>query len=232
MASGPERVTSGLWEWSGPHPEWHSKEPDAFSAEVISFACRTPEALLLVDPLLPEREADRADALDLIESEAEARIAILITITYHVRSAEQIWERYRSEVNVSIHGHPACSKRLGSAAGALSPIEAGVELPGGAVPYAIGKPRRFETPIHLPSHDALVFGDAVVGVRGGLRMWAMRKPDAAHERFYRDRFAPTLQPLVDLGVERVLVTHGPSVLEGGSEALREAAAAKPWYHRG
>jgi hypothetical protein len=30
----------------------------------------------------------------------------------------------------------------------------------------------------------------------------------------------------------VLVTHGEPVLGGGTEALREALDARPWYHHG
>ena len=38
------------------------------------------------------------------------------------------------------------------------------------------------------------------------------------------------EPLVELGTERMLMTHGPSVLSGGSAALQDALDAVPWYH--
>jgi hypothetical protein len=44
------------------------------------------------------------------------------------------------------------------------------------------------------------------------------------ERSYRERFNPTLEPLLELEVERVLVTHGAPVLEAGTAKL--AAALK------
>jgi hypothetical protein len=87
-------------------------------------------------------------------------------------------------------------------------------------------------PLHLPSHDAIVFGDAVAETDGRLVVWAAKKVDAKVERFYRERFNPTLEPLLELPFDAVLVTHGRPVMEGGKEALRAALDAKPWYHHG
>ena len=56
--------------------------------------------------------------------------------------------------------------------------------------------------------------------------------DDKRMRWYRERFVPTLDALLDLAVERVLVTHGEPVLDDGAAALRGALAAEPWYHRG
>ena len=43
---------------------------------------------------------------------------------------------------------------------------------------------------------------------------------------------PTLLPLLDLDFDRLLLTHGPSVLSDGKAGLREAIDAPVWYHRG
>ncbi len=51
------------------------------------------------------------------------------------------------------------------------------------------------------------------------------------KRFYRERFNPTLEPLLELDFDRVLVTHGAPVLQDGKEALRSALRAEPWYRR-
>ena len=63
-------------------------------------------------------------------------------------------------------------------------------------------------------------------------VWTADKVDAKVERFYRERFNPTLQPLLELSWDRALVTHGRPLLEHGKEALRKALRAKPWYHHG
>jgi glyoxylase-like metal-dependent hydrolase (beta-lactamase superfamily II) len=69
----------------------------------------------------------------------------------------------------------------------------------------------------LPAHGALVFGDVVLGRGGGLelpRTWI-------GEEHYAE-VVDDLRPLLGLPVERVLVTHGEPVLEGGRRALAAA----------
>ena len=167
----------------------------------------------------------------VIDDAVGDRLAILITVPYHVRSAEELWKRYRTDAETTIHGHPAAAKRLQDRS-AFRAIEPGTPLPAGATAHTIGKPRRHEMPLHLPSHDALVFGDAVAESGGRLVVWASERIDAKVERFYRERFNPTLEPLLELDFDSVLVTHGQPVLGGGKRALRRALDAKPWYHRG
>jgi hypothetical protein len=220
-----DELTEGLWRWTARHPEWH---PGEFGAEVASFAAQAGDDTLLIDPLLPP-EPD--EVLRTIEGALGDRLAILITIPYHVRSAEEIWQRYRKNAETTIHGHPAAAKRLEDRS-AFREIEPGAPLPGGATAHSIGKPRRFETPLHLPSHDALAFGDAVAEADGRLVVWSSEKIDAKVERFYRERFNPTLEPLLGLDFDSVLVTHGQPLLGGGKRALRRTLNAKPWYHRG
>lgn len=72
----------------------------------------------------------------------------------------------------------------------------------------------------------------MVGVGGGLRVWLQDPVTEARLRWYEQRLVPTLEPLLELNCERVLVTHGPPVLASGRDALREALAAGPFYHRG
>jgi glyoxylase-like metal-dependent hydrolase (beta-lactamase superfamily II) len=225
MAHAPDQLAEGLWRWTARHPEWH---PGEFGREVASFAVDTDGALLLVDPLLPP---EPEPVLELVEGLLGERLAILITIPYHVRSSEELRRRYGDRTDCSIWGHRACRRRLRSRAG-FKEIELGVPLPGGVSALAIGRPRRQETPFYLPSHRALVFGDAVVEVDGELRVWATDRVDDRRARWYRERFNPTLQPLLELDFDRVLVTHGEPVLSGGHAALRAALDARAWYHRG
>ena len=227
-----QKLRDGLWRWTARHPEWH---PGEFGAEVASFAAKADGdrggTLLLIDPLLPADEAEASEVLDTLDGALAKRVAILISIPYHVRSSEELWRRYRGDVETTIHGHPAAAKRLEDRS-AFSEIEPGVPLPGGVTAHTIGKPRRYEMPFHVPSHDALVFGDAVAEHGGALRVWAADKVDARVERFYRERFNPTLEPLLELPFDAVLVTHGKPVMKGGKPALKKALKAKPWYHHG
>jgi hypothetical protein len=220
-----EEIAPGLWSWSRRHPEWH---PGDFGAEVVSFMADASGETLLVDPLLGD---DDDAAWELVASAGSGPIRVLLTITYHVRSAESVRDRFAGEREVTIHGHPAVAKRLASESG-FEPFRAGDELPAGVSAHPIGKPRRYETPLLIPSHDALVFADAVVGAPEGPRVWSGEPVDERVARFYAERFVPTLVPLLDLDWDRLLFTHGPSVLADGKAALREAIEAPVWYHRG
>jgi glyoxylase-like metal-dependent hydrolase (beta-lactamase superfamily II) len=215
----------GLWRWTARHPEWH---PGDWGSAVASFAVDAGDAALLIDPLIPAEDAE--NVLARLDALADRPVAILITIPYHTRSAEELWNRYR-DGGCTIHGHAAVAKRLRDATG-FEPLRPGAPLPGGAQAFAMGRPRRYETPIHLPSHRAVAFGDAIVTTPAGeLRIWHSERLDAARVRWYRERFAPTLAPLLELDLERVLVTHGEPVLRDGGAALAAALAAEPWYHR-
>jgi hypothetical protein len=223
-----QKLRDGLWRWTARHPEWH---PGEFGAEVACFAAQAGDTTLVIDPLLPEDESRAGEVLAGIDEILTHRLAILITIPYHVRSSEQLWRRYGKEAETTIHGHRACAKRLKDRS-AFREVEPGVPLPGGVTAHRIGKPRRYEMPLHVPSHDALVFGDAVAEADGQLVVWATDKVDAKLERFYRERFNPTLQPLLELPFDAVLPTHGQPILAKGKQALKRALEAKPWYHHG
>jgi len=222
MSAEPKKLAQGLWRWTERHPEWH---PGEFGKEVACFAVEAGDDTLLIDPLLPD---DSGPVFGLVDDILGDRLVLLVTVPYHVRSAEEIWRRYRGQAETTIHGHAGAAKRLSDTSG-FREIDPDAELPGGVTAHRIGKPRRQEMPLHLPSHRALVFGDAVVEVDGSLRVWADRKIDQKVERFYRERFNPTLQPLLELDFQRVLVTHGQPVMKNGQDELRATLRRKPWH---
>jgi hypothetical protein len=225
MSAAPEAIGDDLWRWTARHPEWH---PGEFGKEVASFALRADGEAILVDPLLPQ---EPEPVFRLIDELVGNRLDILITIPYHVRSSEELWRRYGDVAKTTIWGHPACVKRLGDDSG-FRAFAAGDDLPGGIEAHSIGRPRRHEMPLYAPSLRALAFGDAVAEVDGRLRVWAEQRVDAKVTRFYRERFNPTLEPLLELDLERVLVTHGRPVLQDGRAALEAALRAKPWSRFG
>src|SRR5215208_3823408 len=150
-------------------------------------------------------------------------------LPYHVRDAERL--RRKHGRRCTIWGHEACASRLAKRTGfhAITPQS---ELPAGVRAHAIGSPRRQEQPLWIPSHKALAFGDAVIETGGRLRVWEDDLDSEQRTRWYRDRFIPTLKPLLDLGPERVLVTHGDPVLNDGRAKLSSALRSKPRNRRG
>ena len=216
-----DELAPGIYRWTAPHPEWRSSVE-----EVVSYALVDGEALALVDPLLPSQDdARRAPLLaDIDEMIGEARrLELLVTIPYHTRSAETLYERYSRTVPTLIWGHAGVKKRLTR----LAPLEVipqsaageAAEIADGAVlAYTIGKPRRSEYPLYFPGLRAVVFGDAVVGAQGGLRFWNQGSSTGAD--WYRDVFAPTVGALAERDVEHVLVTHGPPVIGGRAASAR------------
>jgi hypothetical protein len=75
-----------------------------FGAEVGSYALRAGDELLLVDPLVPD---DARAAVDDLAATARGVYA-LITIGYHVRSAEPLAGRY----GCRIYGPAKVASRL------------------------------------------------------------------------------------------------------------------------
>jgi hypothetical protein len=222
-------VAPGIWHWTAPHPEW--RPAHEWAAEVASYALVLPDTVVLVDPQAPPGGTSEAEAfwrdLDRL-LERHARAEVMITIPYHARSAETVQERYRRKA-VRVWGHPATASRLSSGV-PIQAIEPGQPLAAGATAYPIGNPRRQEMPLYFPSHKALAFGDAVVGVGRTLRVWDLLTSER-RAAWYRTRFLPSLEPLLELDIAHVLVTHGPPAIGDGRRKLARALAEDPWHYR-
>jgi hypothetical protein len=83
-----------------------------------------------------------------------------------------------------------------------------------------------ETMIWLPEHGALIPGDRLLGGdRGGLRLCPQSWLRYLPSKMSQAQLRTALQPLLELPVEMVLVSHGEPVLSGGREALVQALDA-------
>jgi hypothetical protein len=75
----------------------------------------------------------------------------------------------------------------------------------------------------IEEHGALVPGDRIMGDRsGGLRTCPESWLYYLRPRIGLDDLRRALEPVLDLPVEMVLVSHGDPVLEGGHAALERA----------
>jgi glyoxylase-like metal-dependent hydrolase (beta-lactamase superfamily II) len=207
------RIADGLWRWSTYYGEWRD--------EVGSLYVEADDAIVLVDPLVPEEphEAERFwRALDRDVERVGTQVHVLVTVFWHVRSAADVVRRYRGRLHASSRARAPIERRAG-----LQPdvFRAGDPLPAGI--EALPSGRATEVVFWVPAHRAIVPGDVLLGDAGG------------GVRFCPESWLPTgvghaelraaLAPLLDLPVERVLVSHGAPVFEDGRAALGEALAA-------
>jgi hypothetical protein len=186
-----EKIAPGLQRWSAPHEEWNE--------DVASLAVTTSDGLVVIDPISPPPSLGPP-------------AHVLLTVYWHARSTSRdtrVWAPERSERALRTRGIEV-----------TNPFRAGDALPGGI--QAFQTPRTSEVLFWLPQQRALAVGDVLLG--------AGAKPNATADVL---RLCPEhwlgkgthadlramLRPLLELPVERVLVSHGAPVLSDAREAL-------------
>jgi hypothetical protein len=201
MSALPVEIAPGLLRWTTPHPEWDPPAQPGSSGDwgemVGSVLYEVSDTVVLIDPLLPT--AERAQFLDWLDRRVAGRpVSVLTTISSHRRDREELAERYRANTT-----------------------RAWNFIPHGVEP----RPLRGagETLFWLPGAATLVAGDRLVGdAQGGVlvcpQSWL------ADVRADRADVAALMRPLLELPIERVLVSHGEPVLHGGHTALARAIA--------
>ena len=203
--SGIVELAPGLHRWTARHPD-ASPSPDPGSPgdwgpDVGCVAYESPNALVLVDPLVPDDRPDLREKLDGLVRRHGRRVAILTTLQFHRRSRDELAARYEA-----------------STSRARAMLPAGVET--------VQVRGAGETMVWLAEPRALVPGDRLIGADGGgLRLcaesWLRYLPSGMRAPELR----AALRPLLDLPVEMVLVSHGEPVLRGGREAIARALEA-------
>jgi glyoxylase-like metal-dependent hydrolase (beta-lactamase superfamily II) len=199
-------LAPGLWRWTATHPEW--KEGYDWSPVVGCFYVEAPDATLVVDPLVPDDEAERFwAALDRDVARAGQPVHVLLTVFWHGRSSPAIADRYGAEIW-------AHEKVLEVERREVEPTRTfafGETLPGGIEPR--DAVRFDEAILWIPAHRALVFGDVVLG--SPLRLC----PESWLGESTHPDLKEALRPLLELPVELVLPSHGEAVTEDGRRAF-------------
>jgi glyoxylase-like metal-dependent hydrolase (beta-lactamase superfamily II) len=137
----------------------------------------------------------------------------LLTIFWHYRSTPELDARVwasRRTVKALENRHVTVT----------DPIARETKLPGGVKAFETA--RRGELVFWLPKQKAVVAGDVLLGAGAKpratdepLRLCPERWLGAATHADLRE----SLRPLLDLPVQRVLVSHGSPILRGGKRAL-------------
>jgi hypothetical protein len=197
----PAEIAPGLLRWTAPHPDWNPQaehgSSDDWDQMVGSVLYELPGTVVLIDPLLPSTE--RARFLAWLDERVAGRpVSILTTIRWHRRDGRELAERYRANTTRAWNMVPAEVKQR--------------PLRGAG-----------ETLYWLPAVAALVAGDRLIGVDGGgMRVCPQSWLDDV--RANRVDVAALMRPLLELPIQRVLVSHGEPVLSGGHAALARAIA--------
>jgi hypothetical protein len=207
-----QEIAPHLWHWTAPHPDWkpsnRGKDGQGWDQIVSSYALVADETFVLIDPQVPEDEGDALRLWEALDRDVGAHgpPAILISVHFHARSADEIAGRYDgSTVWAPADAPKSVHARI---------YATGDELPGGIRAFDAGMPG--ERALYLPSHRAILFGDAVLdGVRllpGGWLDKGITRQDVAD----------ALRPLLDEQIELLLLTHGGPVVDAPREKLESA----------
>lgn len=193
-----DEIAPRLRRWTARHEEW--------GEDVGALALETDDGLVLIDPIDPPGDLRRAEH-------------VLLTVFWHYRStpslrAKRVWASSRTV--------KALENRSVSV---TDPIAKGVLLPGGIEWFETA--RRGELVYWLPDQKAVAVGDVLLGAGAKprptdepLRLCPERWLGQATHADLRE----SLRPLLDLPVQRVLVSHGKPVLRGGKRALADVLA--------
>jgi hypothetical protein len=186
-------IAPGLRRWTAWHDHWEE--------DVGALAVETADGLVFIDPIDPPSEVGKPDH-------------VLVTVYWHGRTSgglgtSEVWASTRSAQPLRNRGVDVAHA-----------FRAGDELPGGILAFQTA--RSAEVVYWLPEHNAVVAGDVLLGAGAKPRptddplrlcpeRWLGKK---THEDLRE-----TLRPLLELPVERVLVSHGTPVVDGGKQAL-------------
>jgi len=189
-----QQVAPGLWRWTTPHPDWTPPNEEDDPADWPPEVGSVAYEMANALVLIDPLIVDGDHAALDELAGRRNQVTILTTLKFHRRSRGELAQRYG----------------------------AGTTAPAGVEPIEIAGSG--ETMYWIPAERTLVTGDRILGDRPpGLRM--------CPERWLRylggytqDDLRAGLRPLLELPVEKVLVSHGEPILRDGRSALERALA--------
>ncbi|HEY8775242.1 MAG TPA: hypothetical protein VIM33_02050 [Gaiellaceae bacterium] len=195
-----QELRPGLWRWTGSHPEWNHAEH--WGPEVGSVYAELPDAVVVVDPLVPDDSEEQFwTALDRDVERLGLPVHVLLTVHWHERSVATVLDRYKATL--------------------WRPEEKG-ELPTGVHAEIVKGGDWVEALFFLEPQRALVAGDLLIGKNGGVELPVSWFPKGEQEWAERELRPELRERLEKLPVELVIVSHGEPVLANGADALRRA----------
>ena len=206
---GIKDLAPGLWIWRARHPFWG--KGDDWQPVVTSTFVESKGERVVLDPLAPT--LDDIGLWDRLDRRPPT--AAVVLMPDHVRDIDLFVRRYGAKPFGPMFFFPDDVPRT-----RLEPVLEDSVLPGGLVPLFDGR-GRLETPMWLPEHKVIVFGDALTERGGELRVWDCR---AGHEK----RELPALRAMLQLPFERVIISHCDEVPVHPRRAFERALELPPW----
>ena len=201
-------LAPGLWIWRVRHPGW-TPEADWQPVVTSTFVESGGERLVL-DPLAPP--PDGVEVWKRLDQRPPTVAVVLIPD--HVRDVDLFVRRYGARPFGPRLFWPDDVPRT-----KMEIVESDDKIPGGLIALYDGR-GRLETPLWLPQHRVIVFGDALTERGGELRVWS----SPWHEK----RALPALRNLLDLPFEKVIISHCDKEPVHGRVAFERALEIAPW----
>lgn len=191
------RIAEGLWRWTAPHPNWENWPGHELEAQEVGCVYyEASDTTVLIDPLIPAGEEDELFR-HLDADVARRALPVVILLT-----AE--WHRRSADELARRYDAP-----IGGA------------LPQGIEEIPIEGADERQVAYFVRPHAALVVCETfAVDIHGELRVCqspALVRPD---------ELEASLDRIMELPVERLLVSHGEPVLVDAKARMAEALARR------
>jgi hypothetical protein len=191
------RLADGLWRWTAPHPDWEKWPNHAREArEVGCVYYEARDASVLVDPLVPAGEEEAF--FRHLDADVERRgLPIVILLT-------AAWHRRSADELAARY-----DARIGG------------PLPEGVEELAIEGADERQVAYFIRPHAALVVAE-IFGVDVDGELYVAQSPALARP----EELEASLGRIMELPIERLLVSHGEPVLEDAKARMAEALARR------
>lgn len=202
-------LAPGLWIWRAEHHHW--KPGDDWQPVVTSTYVEAGGERYVIDPLVPTAPAP--ELWKRLDSKPPTLAVVLMAD--HVRDIDDIVRRYPKVRPMG----PMLFFPDDVPKTSLQVIRADSVLPGGLVALFDAR-GPLETPLWVPEHRVILFGDALTERGGELRVWA----SPWHEK----RELPALRDMLKLPFERVIISHADTDPVQSRAEFEKALKRPPW----
>ena len=191
------RIAEGLWRWTAEHPNWENwPDHEREAREVGCVYYEADDATALVDPLVPAGDED--DFFRHLDADIARRgLPVVILLAAD-------WHRRSSDELAARYG-----------------ARVGGSLPEGVEEVAVEGADERQVAYFIRPHAALVVAE-VFGVDIDGELYVAPSPALVRP----DELEASLGRIMELPIERLLVSHGEPVLGDAKTRMAEALARR------